>query len=236
MEDLGFYSPEEEQRKALNKYSDERKKLSKVFVRTMNKQTRKDHLIEGSVGGIVIGLLFGFIVGQTSGRVPHRDATGRVVEYKYDGKKTLDATLKALAGAVLLMLGLTEVKIIIDKNRNQTWADTLANDTMKKYFDLPLKNYKTDNDTPVRNIQAAALIISNMPQSELDRLRAFATNALVCNDYGLYSVQNDAITAASRIISNFIDYNPQIGYNVLRIMRGEEPTAYFLTSTQQKTR
>ena len=76
-----------------------------------------------------------------------------------------------------------------------------------------------------------------MPQTETVRLRHLATNGLVRDDKGNFYISNEAIAAASQIISNFVDYNPELGFNVMRILRGDQPTTYFLTSlTKQKTR
>lgn len=221
---------------AYNSFLDERNKMSNDFARIMNKQTRKEHFIEGALGGTILGLLFGFIAGQTVGRVPEHDANGRVIEYKYNGHKAMDAMWKTVAVSILLMLGVAGIKTLTDKKRNHNRADTLAQNVMNSYFKGPLMNYKGETETKFHNVRAAALVINNMPESELNRLRALALDSLECDELGHYSVHNHAIASAAQIISNFIAYNPELGYNVLRIMRGEEPTTYFLTSIQQKTR
>jgi hypothetical protein len=144
--------------------------------------------------------------------------------------------VKTVAVSILLMLGVAGIKTLTDKKRNHNRADTLAQNVMNSYFEGPLMNYKGESETKFRNVRAAALVINNMPESELNRLRALALDSLECDELGHYSVRNHAIASAAQIISNFIAYNPELGYNVLRIMRGEEPTTYFLTSIQQKTR
>ena len=59
---------------------------------------------------------------------------------------------------------------------------------------------------------------------------------LGCNNNGYYSIDKAVIQETSKIISNYIDYNTELGHNVMKIMRGEQPNTYFLTNLQQKVR
>ena len=220
---------------AFNAFLDERDKMSNDFVRVMNKQTSRLNLIEGLAGGAIFGLIFGLLAGQTLGRVPARDEQGHVIEYKTNNNKALNIALKTIAATILIALGAVGIKTIEDKKRNQIWSDKLASDTLNKYFNSSLKNYQANNLKTSHSVRAAALIINNLPESELNRLRALALDGIDINEHGYYTVRDSSVKTAAAIISNFINYNPEIGYNVLRIMRGDDPTTYFLHNAQ-KTR
>lgn len=230
---------QEQERYALDTYVKQREKMSGSFRSEMNKTMNKETIFGGLAGGLAIGVIVGFIYGQTNARVPERDESGRITEYKYSSKKMATSVLQVIAGAVLAALLLSSVKVTIDSKKNRGRAEEMSFETFKKMFKAPLKTYRPETEEkipPFRKARATALILNNLPKSEVCRLQHLAKDGLTRDEKGNFTVSQEAIAAASQIISNFIDYNPEVGYNVIRVMRGDYPTTYFLPSFHQKTR
>ena len=226
---------EEQEKYAIDNCIKQRDQIAVSFGKRLNKTNIKETLLGGAASALIIGMIFGGIYGQTEARVPVRNSNGRITEYKYDGKRMTQAMLKTIAYSMLAILALSGVKILADTKRNRQDAIKLATNTLQQYFKKPLKT--NDDVPPLRTVRAIALILSNMPPIEVDRLRALAVSGLTRDKDGCYSVKPESIAAASQIISNFIDYNTEIGHNILQIMRGNQPIEYFLTSfKEQKTR
>ncbi len=226
-----------EEQVVLDKYIAEREKLSKSLTTRMNKNTTRDTMIEGVIGGLVAGLVVGLLVGETKGHTPVKNESGRITEYRINGKQAVKYSLQAIAATLLIVLAAAGAKALADIVQNRESAQKLAADTYKKYFSGPLSKYaQPDTETPImREICAAALILNNMPETEVVRLRHLASGHLTRAISGRITINDSAIDSASQIIANFIEYNPEVGYNVMRIMRGDKPTTYFLPS-MQKTR
>ena len=230
----------EQESYALDTYVKQREKLYDSFRKKMNKTMTKETLLGGMLSGLAIGVIVGTIYGQTNAHVPERDENGRITEYKYDGKKMAVSMLEIIAASLLAALALSGTKTILDSKTNRKRAYKMSFETYRKAFKPSLQNCRPENEEhipPFRKARATALILNNMPQTETVRLRHLATNGLVRDDKGNFYISNEAIAAASQIISNFVDYNPELGFNVMRILRGDEPITYFLPSlTKQKTR
>jgi hypothetical protein len=222
---------------AIAKYDDELRKVSQPLVRGMNKYTTRHYVLEGLIGGVSVGLAFGLWAGATVGRTPVRDAAGHVIEYKTDNKKALDAMLKTLVPVILAMLFAYGTKTVEERKRNKKIANIFTEDIFYRCFNKPLRAYMTKGRLPISIANAAAIIINNMPYSKLVQLRSLTRGALSANPDGSCTIRNDAINAASDIISDVLACNLELGYNVLRIMRGDEPRTYFLGNLRtQKTR
>ncbi len=231
---------QEQEHYAIDNYVKQRSKMSGKFRKQINKTLNKETLIGGTLGGLAMGVVIGAMYGQINAQVPEYDASGHVIEYKYDGKKMSESMLSVIAGALLVTLAASGIKILAESKRNYALAEKLAFNTFRKSFKPALQAYRPQDQQhvpPVNKARATALVLTNMPSSELTRLQELAESALIRDDNGNFRINEETIATASQIISNFIDYNPEVGYNVLRIMRGDEPVTYFLPSFhKQKTR
>ena len=226
---------EEQEHYAINNVIKERDKMSGALRTKMNKITQKETLLGGLAVGFAIGIIVGTIYGQSKSYIPVKNTRGRVIEYKHSGTQMTKAILETIAASLLAAMGLSGIKLATEASRNRDWAEKLATNTLKSYFDVPLN--KNADTQPDRIVRAMALVLNNLPQTSIYRLHQLAKSGLKCDANNRFSVSDESITAASQIISNFIQYNPEVGYNVLRIMRGDKPTTYFLPSfSNQKTR
>lgn len=227
---------EEQKQFAFNNYVKEQNKLSETYTKKMNQCSIKSNITEGLISGAVIGTLFGILAGQNVARVPVCDANNHVVEYNFVANKMPKPFLTLLAGAVILALGLSGAKTVVDVRKNRRLANQWSTDTFNKLFEKSLGNYQSNNSLPLRVMNAGILIINNMPETELKRLHELAVVGLGSrSDANI--VHDNMIKTASCIISNFIRYNPELERNVQRIIMGQKPNTYFLTNLQnQKTR
>ena len=222
---------------ALDKYAAERDKLSGEICKTATKRARLFNMASYVGGSAVLGLMMGILFITTHSNKLVRDKEGHVVEYKAVRGKLAETTLLLIATILVASLAFSELTTCLDKKANRLSALKLANNTFKDIFGKSLQSYMPDEHVHMRTVRAAALILNNMPEVELNRLRALAMSGLNCDANGKYSISSESITTASHIISNFIGYNPELGYNIVRIMRGDEPTTYFLPSLmKQKTK
>ena len=219
---------------AISNYTEQRDMLSKSFVKKMNRQSLKDNLAGGLIGGTIIGVMFGAMAGQNMARVPVREENGHVVEYRFDANQFAKPLLTILSASILLSLILSGAKTISSNKQNQGIASNLSDNTYKRYFQEPLKKFSNNTSTIFQSMRAAVLIINNLPETERNRLQMLAKSGLTQDKNGKYSINDQAIETASHIISNFIQYNEEIGYNIVRIMHGEDPTTSFLTNQKQK--
>ena len=139
--------------------------------------------------------------------------------------KLTKAELVTLAIMVLVVFAFTGMKNLADKNRNKRWSDDLAHSSIKECFGKSLtifnndgKNSDSDAEKRITDIDiiihAATLIVNNLPTTELSRLRALITTGLERDQHGFYRIRKESIDAATQIISNFIQYNPEVGVNV----------------------
>lgn len=237
MEDLGIeivLSDEEHEQRMLNNYLDTRKKIAKGYKKTLDKHTWHDLLIEGTIGGAVLGLIFGFILGQSASRVPVRSKDKSTFEVKTDKKILTETMLRTLAIAILFMFGGAGIKSIQESKKNGIKADKFADQSLKAAFHKPLESYVVENND-VRAARAAALVLYNMPVMDVMRIRSLLISGLIENGNGKFAVRETEINTVAQILANFINYNPEVGYNVLRVMRGDNPNTYIIPSLQ-KTR
>lgn len=222
---------------ALDKYAAERDKLSGEICETATKRARSLNIASYVGSSAVLSLMMGILFITTHSNKLVRDKEGHVVEYKAVRGKSAETTLLLIATILVASLAFAELRTYLDKKVNRLSALKLANNTFKNIFSNSLQAYMQDEHIHTRAVRATALILNNMAETELNRLRALAMSGLDCDINGKYSISSESITTASQIVSNFIKYNPELGYNIVRIMRGDEPTTYFLPSLmKQKTK
>lgn len=235
MEDLGLYIPESEYEKAIKKYNVEKQKMSKDFQKSLNRLSVIDNTITGLTAGMVAGTMFGCILAQTTARTPVRDANGTIKEYKLEEHGLTKSMLKAIATSVLIMLMVSGLRTNLDKKHNVKYADKLTEDTFDNILKKSLSNYSHQKQTTSANVRAAAvMIIANMPERDLAALR-FITKAGLTEGKPAhqYIVRDECMERAIQIVSDFIRYNHELGNNITRIMRNEEPKTYFLQNAQK---
>lgn len=225
---------------AIRKYYTERKKASDIICKQMNKQIRSDNIKGGLLGGAALGIVVGALIGDTHARVPIYNTKENVVEYSFDANKLCGIVLQSITIALIATLAVTQIKTKSDIDKNHFKIDKKIKDLYTKYFNKSIKSIGTlGSDVPCPYVvytRAAALIINNMPESEIARLRAFATSCLIRDKDGNYTIQDKYIDTAAQIISNFINYNPALKNGVQDVLRGDHPQTYFLTQTIQNTR
>lgn len=218
---------EEKKEYASKHHEVQRRKMSAAFAKNMNKNSFKNNLITYSIAGFVFGNVFGFMSGNNKAQVPVRDQQGHIIEYKFDMHtmtKVMYTTLAAVMLFSLLMMGVHNIK---DKWCNSDWADILADDTFKRSFGAALKEFEIDPKMHSRAIDARVFIMYNMPTSDLNALQDLALSGLQYDSRtGHYKIEQSAIHKAANIISTFINSHSEIGYNVIRIMRGDKPLDY----------
>ena len=228
----------EEKKEYASKYHQEQhKKLSSAFAKKLNKKSFKNNLITYSIAGFVFGNVFGFVLGHTKAQVPVRNQQGHVVEYKFDMHKMTKSMYTTLAAVMLLSLLMMGVNNIKDKWCNSDWGDILADDAFKGSFGAALKEFEVDPNKRSRAMDARVLIMYNMPTSDLNTLQNLALSGLKYDSKtGYYKIEQSAIDKAANIISTFINSYPEVGYNVIRIMRGDKPLDYRLDSVKKRQR
>lgn len=219
--------PSEEQL-AINIYDKECKKLSDKFAKIMNNHSLKENIIEGLIGGAIAGALIGFIFSETKATTPTQGNNKQFVEYHFDKSQLTETMLVAISIAVLVGLGMAGIKTASDKIRNACWAEDLTKDTFKRYFKKTLQNYVAEDDKPERYVRAAVFIINNMSERELGFLRIMALDELARDQHGYFNIPQSAIDNVSAMISDYVYKHPEISNNILRIMRGENPTTFFM--------
>lgn len=218
----------EEKKQYASKYHQaQHDKLSAAFTKKLNKNSFKNNLIKYSIAGFVFGNVVGFMLGHSKAQVPVRNSQGHVVEYKFDMHKMTKVMYTTLAAIMLLSLLMMGVHDIKDKWCNSDWGDILADDTFKRSFDAALKEFETDPKMLSRAMDARVLIMYNMPTSDLKTLHDLALSGLKYDsETGHYKIEQSAIHKAANIISTFINSHSEIGYNIIRIMRGDKPLDY----------
>ena len=222
---------------AFNKYYTQRNKLSKKMLKHMNKLSRKEHLSRGLISATIAGVVFSVVPNKAKANVTQQsDNNDQIIEYKV-GNKTMNATMfHTLSLALLVGLGISGVKMVSVNTKNRDQCETLVNDTLERYFAQPLKYYIKDPQMRFRTLRAIAFIINNMPQSDIARLHSLAISELSRDSHGHYFVKDHAVDQASKIISEFIDQNPEVGYNIVRIMHGVVVKTFMLPMVARKIR
>ena len=226
-----------EEQMALDKYADERRKVSDGLYAGMQKFSFRDNLIEGLFGGLLIGAVF-IVAGNTlkKSQLPLQDKNPFVIEQKDSAQQMPHPTLTILTIATLAGLLFAYVKSnVVSSEQNYERAHKMACNVLKSYFEKSLQNYE-QKDISFRAMRAAALVINNMPEEKLEYLRALASSGLTYDIHGQFSINPDNINAAEKIISNYINRRPQIKENIIQIMNGENLKTYVLTGIKQRTK
>lgn len=220
---------------AMENYTTERKKLADEVCKIMNKEQHYNNIIASLGGGATLGLIFGLLFMPIKAQKPVHDENGHVIEYKTDRKEATKSVLLAITTTMLAALAFAEVKSYLDKRMTRIWANELSRNAFQRMFERPLESqgHKIDENTQKYAEQATALILSTMAEPELDELRHFALQSFLSISKGDMRTGDSFISGASAFISRYLDMNTELNYNVLRIMRGDEPRTYFLNNSQK---
>ena len=230
---------EEQERYAIDNYAKQRENMSGALRKQINKTMNRETLINGVASAVAIGFVLGTIYSQANAHISRCDENGRKAEYKWTGRQMTESILKVVSIALLASFILSGVKAMIDSNNNNSQAKKLAFDTFRKSFDSSLNKYlpKNQQALPLHETRATAMILANMSQTDIDHLQELAKTGLIRGINGNFSISQEAITATTKIVSDFVNANPDIGINICKIMHGEKPTTYYLTNLDtQKTR
>lgn len=221
---------------AINNYYQENQETFNEIRKIMNKVSRRENLIGGAIAGSVLGIIIGALVGDTKARVPVKNMRGETIDYTFNPTKMASCMLTTLAAMILITLSMAMLQTMTDTSNNSLKAQKLTAHAFKSYFKTTFAGYTTPIK-PSNFVRAASLILDNMQESEVRRLRELAIYGLVRDSNGEYLIRDEYIVAAAQIVSNFVGYNPEIEKNVFRIIQGGQPTTYFLTdAAKQKTR
>ena len=224
-----------EEQIALDNYIAERKKLSDEMCQKISKSTHIENVFGGLASGAILGLVFGLLFSSTVGKKPVFDENKHVIEYKTDYKELSKSLLIAIATMLSASLAFAELKTYMDAKTTHIWTSEVSNDIFKRMFNKSLQQYVVDEKVQTRAACAAALILNNMPPAKLETLRELAMKSFITHINGDLSINDTYVEKASNVISDYINMNTELGYNILRIMRGDEPSTYFLPGLQ-KTR
>lgn len=192
-------------------------------------------LVEGIVGGLLMGAIFGTLAVNTIARTPSYNKDTLKAVMKLDKNELSRSMRWVITATVLTCLSLFGARIISYRKQNKLMSSQLAAEVLDKYFSKPLATFGT-RDMPLRVACATALIINNMSEQEIEKLRTLATTSLFSDRYEGFSLDNKNTDAASKIIFDCIRKTPELEYSVGCIMRGSEPKTYFITNATQKTR
>ena len=226
---------------AIKKYKDTKAKASETIYTQMNKQIRSDNIKGGLLGGLALGIIAGALIGDSKTRVPVYDSNNQVVDYTFNPEQLSLFMLKAVALAVIATMTAAAIKTKVDIKKNRLATSEKVESIFKKYFDDSLSKFDPIGRIPpkyenIRYTRAAALVLNNMPETEVDRLHAFVTSGLVKDSDGKYVLQEKYVDTAAHIISNYISYNPELKSVISYTLLGNEPKTYFLNSLNQKTK
>lgn len=226
-----------EQILAMNAYKNERKKIADTFFTDIQKQTRRDNIISCAIGGAMLGAVFIILVAGTIARDLSYNPKTHKTETKFNKNVFTQSMLRIIATCVLGCLGAFGVKTAKSKKQNRITSIKMANNILKKYFDKTFAPLGTEN-MPLRAATAAALIMNNMHEHDLNKLRTLAADSMFTDNNGNQVLYDECINMASQIISNYVNNNPELAQNVVRIMHGKDPKTYFITKLpqQQKNR
>lgn len=224
-----------EENVAFDTYKNERKKIADIFYADLQRKSRKTSLIAGAGGGILLGLIFATLIIDTTARNLSYNPNTKKTETRLDKNILLHQIPRIIAITILCAIGTFGIKTIKNNKQNRIDSLKMANEILKKYFDKTLSPLDAQN-MPLRATTAAALILNNMNEHDVHKLHTLAADSIFTDNNGHYVLYNDCINIASQMISGYINKNPDLAYNVMRIMRGEEPKTYFVSNQSQKTR
>lgn len=220
---------------AMEFYSNQKKIMADVFRQKMNKKTITGHISLGLAKGILVGGILGIIFANINDMNLYKSGTNYyATSHKSDNNRIKHPILVLIT--IMTMLSLIESSFFATKEsrNNNERASKLANNTFKSYFEPVLRHYSKGNDTPFRSTRAAALIINNMPEHELQQLHDYAIKGLVEADEMF--IRNSAIADASLLINDYLQCNPELNKLVGQIMNGEEVKTYIVGKTMQNQR
>jgi len=224
-----------EEAAAFGTYKNERKKIADTFYTNMQKQTHRTNLIAGACGAALFGIIFTGLTVNTAANTLMYNKETKKVETKLDKYVLSHYAPWIIAASLLCGIGLFAIKTANDTKQNRIESTKMAGDILKKYFDKILSPLDAQN-MPLRAATAAALIMHNMQEYDINTLRTLAADSMTKDNNGHYILYNDCVNLASQIVTKYMAQNPDLAYNVMRIMRGEEPKTYFVSNQSQKTR
>ena len=225
-----------EKQMASEKFDKKRAAMTKNLLRIMNRHSYKNNFVTGICAGGVLGIMMAMLLGYTAGRSPVRDEKGRVVSYILDKEKATKAMIKIFAVSVLVCLMAATTQNTSDVRKNRNCADRLSHDVIKRSTEKALNNLGNVPSVPSETIiTVAQLIINNMSDKELLRMRIMAQEGLKIDAHGYYNVSDVNVNATTRIVAECIENNPELKHNIAMILQGKEPTTWFI-SRQQKTK
>jgi len=220
---------------AMEFYAAQKRQMSDALRKKINKKTITGHVGFGLAKGIIVGGILGFLFSQVNrANLTEVGKAKYTSQSKSDDNRMKHSTLYIIAIMTLLSLVESGIFTIKECRENGERANKLANDTFKEYFKLSLSEYANGSNTPFRSTRAAALIINNMPEHELQQLHNLAIRGLVEADDVF--IRNSAIADATILIADFLKCNPTLNKLVGQIMNGEEVKTYIVGKTMQNQR
>ena len=225
-----------EKQMAFDKYKNEREKLATQLYKRIKKLSRCDSAAEILIASILLGGIFGVTLIQTDTKVPVNKKRTQSTEYKIDTKKIPSTILHIITMTALIALMIGCIKGYADSTKNHNIAETLSEEHYKNLFRNVLsEQYQNDNQLS-HLLRATALVLNNMPESQLERLRWIAETGLTRNINGRYSIKEDSIKESKKIVSDFIARNMELEFAIMQIMRGNSPRTYFLMQAKEKVK
>ena len=229
-----------EEQAAIKNYRDEEQKTSDMIAKPLRRQIRIDNLTGGLVAGLAIGTIVGALAGDPRSRTPVYDDNNQIVSYNFNENKLADFVLKSITIATATALIIAGIKTKFDKKNNKFNIEKMAGGLMDQYFYMALREFDPIVNAPLKEsflvyTRATALIINNMPETELNRIRSFISSEIkyAANGQPVISLDDlkpygKTIDTVATIISNYINHNPELKENVLAILNGDKPKTYFL--------
>ena len=224
-----------EEKAAIAKYKIERKKISDAFFTDMKKRTIHEGLISGTIGGALFAFILTTLVVSTTARRVSCDKDTHTTKSTLDKNALSKSMPWVIMISIFCCLWVFGNHVTYGTSQDRITASKMAIQVFKQYFDSSLSSMGS-KDMPLRAACAAALIINNMSEQDIAKLRTMAIISLGTNENGNYIIDKSNISIASKMISDYLDKNPELAHNVIRIMRGEQPTTYFITNATQRTR
>jgi len=235
-----------EEQSAMKNYRNESNKITNEICKRINKKIRSNNLVNGLMGGLAVGIIFGALAGDSRSRKPEYDTNNTIINYTFDANVLAKFMLESLSVAVAIALVIATIKTQSDKKKNQFNIEIMSRGLLDQYFDKSLSEFDMTN-TRLPHVsylvytRAAALVINNMPEPELNRIHAFIKSEITMATDGqpITTTPSDAkpygktTNTVAQIISNHINYNPELKENVLAILHGDKPTTYFLKQNQK---
>ncbi|MBO4625872.1 MAG: hypothetical protein J5679_01175 [Alphaproteobacteria bacterium] len=226
-----------EEKQALNNYAKERRRTSNYLCTYISRILCRDRMIQGFVIGLFVGGVFGglnFGIGASKIRHYHRDNLIKTqLQQKQIEKKLAFSTMMIVTMFALLMTlhsfkGCRE----IETYDLQTVARKLTQIYFKKIFGQEQDSKEMAN----RAKHAAALIITNMPNDDLEYMRVLAIAGLSYDKTGRFVIDADKIEVAQDFVIEYLETHPEIQRAVIQIMNNEKIQTYVLSTAKQKTK